>query len=367
MLVTHGRILLRTLIGVVPVAHSLLKPKSIHIPKSVTVFLYGGFGDTIMKLSSLRNLSADTEIQIIYTKKQAAFVENVIGLGIQKFCIRSVWDIFYIRRSINKSSLFLFHSPLFEIYLLFLCFGFRYGYGYVGNRKRFRGIGFKPDVSVTVDLSASDFGNFCNIASCLDKSEVERFCLKDTHVDLGFESQPFVVININKSKGWPAGRWSQHNFIEVADFVQNELGLAIVLVGSPDETDNVNLFASRLKSRGVVKVENLAGKTTFSELSNLVISSEFVVTCDAFIMHLASHYHKLVFSIFSFSDPKEFVWGNNEYSFNPVFDCMPCVSYATAPVDNAPFVCPYNSRCDSTVSSSELIEKICLQYKTRLV
>ena len=366
MLVKHDKILLRKLLGLVPIAHSLLKTDAVHGPKSITIFLYGGFGDTIMKLSSLRNLSADTEIQIICTKKQAKFVENVIGSGIRKFCIRSICDIFNARRSINKSSLFLFHSPLFEVYLLFLCLGFRYGYGYVGDRKKFRGIGFKPDVSVSPDRSVSDFDNFCNISSVLDKSEVERFHIKDAHVTLHFEGQPFVVININKSQGWPAGRWPKKNFLELADFIEQDLGLGIVLVGASDEALCVNEFEGLLKKRGLVKVENLAGKTTFSELANLVIRSEFVVTCDAFIMHLASHYHTLVFSLFSFSDPHEFVWGNNESSFNPVFDCMPCVSYATAPIDNAPFVCPYNARCDSTVSSTELIQKIRLRYKARL-
>lgn len=343
----------RVSLGLLPRIHCLLSLRSEDLPKSVTLFLYGGFGDSIMKLASIRNLSKDIEVQLIASEKHATLLDLVVGENIKSYVADSPGSLFKLRSRINRQSLFLFQSPLFEIYLIYLVLGLSCGYGFIGNRATLRTIGFKRTVAPLPELSVNDYQNYCNVAGLYGRVEPHRFTLRSRDFDVGMKD--FVLINVNKSQGWPAGRWPMANFLKVAEFISNDLGLGLVLVGGRDEVDQVYAFEQMLRQSGLKRAVNVAGRTSFDELIDLVSQSSFVVTCDAFIMHLASYYDKLTFSLFSFSDPREFVWGNNTFSFNPMYECMPCVSFTKAPVDNAPFVCPYNARCDETMTAEQLI------------
>lgn len=347
---------LRSALSVFPRIHSACVPKKAKLPQSVTLFFYGGFGDTIMKLASISHLPESIEIQLIASKKHAPLLDLVAGENIQRYVIDSIGSLFAMRSRINKKSLFVFQSPLFEIYLIFLVLGLKQGFGFVGNRAALRGIGFKPGMAISTDVSVNDHRNYCNMIAVYNLSESQRFTLKGKDFVVGIKD--FVIININKSQGWPAGRWSIDKFFEVAQFVANELGFGIVLVGSQGEKEQVDAFEKKLRSSGLEQISNAAGRTSFAELIDLVAKAKFVITCDAFVMHLASYFDKLTFSLFSFSDPNEFVWGKNTFSFNAKYECMPCVSFTTNPVDNAPFNCPYNARCDHTVTAPQLISTI---------
>lgn len=340
-------------LGLFPRIHCLLSMKSKDLPKSVTLFLYGGFGDTVMKLASIRNLPKDIEVQLIASEKHATLLNLVVGENIKSYVADSPGSLFKLRSRINRKSLFLFQSPLFEIYLIYLVLGLSRGYGFIGNRAVLRTIGLKRTIAPLPELSVNDYQNYCNMAGLYGRVESPRFLLRSMSFDVGMKD--FAIINVNKSQGWPAGRWPMASFLKVAEFISNELGLGLVLVGGGDEVVQVHAFEQMLRQNGLKSTVNVAGRTSFDELIDLVSQSSFVVTCDAFIMHLASYFDKLTFSLFSFSDPREFVWGNNTFSFNPMYECMPCVSFTKAPVDNAPFVCPYNARCDETMSAEQLI------------
>ena len=351
--------LFRCALGKVLLVHAKWSAKRQALPKSVTVFLYGGFGDTIMKLAAIRNLPLDIEIQLIASRKHEALLDLVSGKNIRQFVVRSWKDLFRLRSQVNRQSLFLFQSPLFEIYVIYLLLGLSCGYGFVGDRSAFRAIalgGGNPPSTVTVN----DHENYLHMAALYGSSDAPRFLLLTKSMSTGVDD--YAIININKSQGWPAGRWSTENFLQVAEFVSRELGLGIVLVGAQNEAAQVGEFEATLFSRGVSRIVNVSGKTSFEELAGLVSQAKFVLTCDAFIMHLAAYFNVPTFSVFSFSDPLEFVWGNNTFSFNPRFSCMPCVSFTTAPVDNAPFSCPYGARCDSTVTADEVIHKVRLKF-----
>lgn len=360
-LIAFSRIgrLLRSALGKVPLIHAKLSPKRRALPKSITVFLYGGFGDTMMKLAAIRNLPADVDIQLVVSRKHEALLGLVSGNNITRFVIRSWKDLFRLRLQINRKSLFLFQSPLFEIYLIYLVLGFSCGYGFIGDRSAFRAIGITEADSPST-ITTNDHDNYLHMAALYGVSDVLRLSLLTTPMAISLDD--YAIININKSQGWPAGRWSTENFLQVAEFVSRGLGIGVVLVGAQNEADQVGEFEATLFNRGVSQIVNVSGKTSFAELAGLVSRAKFVLTCDAFIMHLASYFDVPAFSVFSFSDPAEFVWGNNTFSFNPQFSCMPCVSFATAPVDNAPFSCPYGARCDTTVSADEVIHKIRLRF-----
>ena len=125
-----------------PLVHAKWSAKRQPLPKSVTVFLYGGFGDTIMKLAAIRNLPSDIQIQLVASRKHEALLDLVSGENIRRFAVRSWKDLFRLRSQVNRQSLFLFQSPLFEIYLIYLLLGLSCGCGFVGDRSAFRAIGW---------------------------------------------------------------------------------------------------------------------------------------------------------------------------------------------------------------------------------
>lgn len=345
--------------GKVPLVHAKLSVKRQALPSSITVFLYGGFGDTMMKLAAIRNLPPDIEIQLVASRKHEALLDLVSGRNIRRFVVRSWKDLFRLRFQINRESLFLFQSPLFEIYLIYWVLGLSCGYGFIGDRSAFRAIGIAAASSPST-ITTNDRDNYLHMAVLYGVSDVLRFSFLTKPMSIGVDD--YAIININKSQGWPAGRWSTEKFLQVAEFVSRELGLGVVLVGAQNEAEQVGEFEAILSNRGVPKIVNVSGKTSFEELAGLVSRAKFVLTCDAFIMHLASYLDVPTFSVFSFSDPATFVWGKNTFSFNPQFSCMPCVSFTMAPVDNASFYCPYGARCDSTVSAEEVIRNVRLKF-----
>ena len=54
-----------------------------------------------------------------------------------------------------------------------------------------------------------------------------------------------------------------------------------------------------------------------------------------------------------------FSWGERSVSLHrKKYECMPCVTFQVGPVDNKPFVCKYQSRCDKTITTDDVINEI---------
>lgn len=89
---------------------------------------------------------------------------------------------------------------------------------------------------------------------------------------------------------WPSKRWPEDRFAELAGRIREELGLAIVLVGGPEDRE----IAARVGQNGV----NLAGRTDLKTLAAVVRGAAGVITNDTGPMHLAAALGRPVVAIF---------------------------------------------------------------------
>jgi len=104
----------------------------------------------------------------------------------------------------------------------------------------------------------------------------------------------FVPTSAHQDKCWPI-----RNFAELADKVFRQFGLSIVATGSAAERQIIE----KLKTSANVPIANLAGKTSLSELIELLRSARFVVSNDTGPGHIAAALGVPVVLIFGRSNP----------------------------------------------------------------
>jgi lipopolysaccharide heptosyltransferase I len=89
---------------------------------------------------------------------------------------------------------------------------------------------------------------------------------------------------------WPTKRWPEERFAELAKRIQNQLGLATVLIGGPEDRE--------IAARVAQKAANLAGRTDLKTLAVVLRGAAGVITNDTGPMHLAAALGRPVVAIF---------------------------------------------------------------------
>lgn len=82
-----------------------------------------------------------------------------------------------------------------------------------------------------------------------------------------------------------AKRWPPHRFAELADLLQQNTGLPVILTGSAAETDIANEIKSTATNARFI---DLTGKTGISELAMLIYKAEALIANDSGTMHLSA-------------------------------------------------------------------------------
>jgi len=95
---------------------------------------------------------------------------------------------------------------------------------------------------------------------------------------------------------------------EKLDEIVSKLNLPIVLLGGPADQQGAEKFAQKHPQ----KVYSLAGKTPLNESAEIIRRSQFVITSDTGLMHIAAAYQKKTYSI----------WGNTVPEFG-MYPYMP--------------------------------------------
>ncbi len=127
----------------------------------------------------------------------------------------------------------------------------------------------------------------------------------------------YVVLNIGATKA--ANRWTVEGFSSLATALMQRRSLASVLTGGPEDAD----MAHRISSLGHGSLINLAGKTTISELKEIIAGSRAVVSCDTGPMHLAVALGREVVALMGPSDPRR-TGPLKGKVVRLALDCMPC-------------------------------------------
>jgi len=134
------------------------------------------------------------------------------------------------------------------------------------------------------------------------------------------------VLGINPGASYgSAKRWYPQRFAEVASELSYEYD--IVIFGGPDEVDIAGDIEQALVESGVKNYENLAGKTTITELINQISNLDLFITGDSGPMHVAAAFQVLTVSIFGPTRDNETSQWMNKKSIivKKNLDCQPCM------------------------------------------
>ncbi|MBI3909330.1 MAG: hypothetical protein HY320_00150 [Armatimonadetes bacterium] len=110
----------------------------------------------------------------------------------------------------------------------------------------------------------------------------------------------FIAINPGGTK--PEKRWPVGRFAEVAEALQRELGLRVLIIGGPSDVENAVAIAARCSRPSLI----VAGRTTLGETAACLERCTVFVTGDTGPMHMAVALAVPVVSIFGPTNPIKF-------------------------------------------------------------
>jgi len=138
------------------------------------------------------------------------------------------------------------------------------------------------------------------------------------------DKRKILGINPGASYG-SAKRWYPEEFAKVASELSDRYD--IVIFGGPNEKDIALDIEKALIENSITNYQNLAGKTTISELINRISSLNLFVTGDSGPMHVAAAFQVPTVAIFGPTKDKETSqWMNAKSAIvKKELDCQPCM------------------------------------------
>jgi len=137
-------------------------------------------------------------------------------------------------------------------------------------------------------------------------------------------SAPVIGINPGASYG-EAKRWYPEEFAKVAAELSNKYD--ILIFGGPNEKKIAEDIEKLLIEKGVSNYQNIAGKTSISELVSQISSLDLFLTGDSGPMHIAAGFQVPTVAIFGPTRDKETSQWMNQKSIivKKTLDCQPCM------------------------------------------
>ncbi|MDG1848622.1 MAG: lipopolysaccharide heptosyltransferase II, partial [Candidatus Marinimicrobia bacterium] len=137
-------------------------------------------------------------------------------------------------------------------------------------------------------------------------------------------SLPTIGINPGASYG-EAKRWYPREFADVAHALSNKYD--IIIFGGSKEKDIARDIERYLINYGVNNYQNLAGKTSITDLINQISNLDLFITGDSGPMHIAAAFQVPTITIFGPTNDKETSqWMNqNSIILKKSLECQPCM------------------------------------------
>ncbi len=156
-----------------------------------------------------------------------------------------------------------------------------------------------------------------------------------THKD--YQDKDYIVVNVNASDLRLERRWGIEKFSEVIDrFLKAYPGYEVFLVGAPSEREYTARVEQRLSND---RVKNMAGRTSITELIQLVRGAKLMLSNDTGPMHVAFCTRTPVVCLFGPCSPEQYGFSDRAVViYKPVF-CSPCVHDFETPPCNGNNVC----------------------------
>ena len=271
-------------------------------------------GDTIMATPAIENLLdnyKNYEVTIfgsfVSTEvfKNHPRVSNIIVDDSKKKNNRYI-ALYKIAKEIGKFDITIsFRSSFTSKLLLF----------FTGSNKRYNYKKIKEEKHQVIK-----YNDFINHSLRLDNKAGD---LKLYFTPFKYE-KPTLGINPGATYG-SAKRWYPNEFAKLAIKLSSKYD--IVIFGGPGELDIASDIENILKENGVKNYQNLAGKTSISELIEKIAGLDIFITNDSGPMHVAAAFKVRTYSIFGPTRFKETnQWNNpNEHIITKNLECAPCM------------------------------------------
>jgi heptosyltransferase II len=164
------------------------------------------------------------------------------------------------------------------------------------------------------------------------------------------ENKNSKILGINPGASYGnAKRWYPEEFAKVAQKLSSEYD--IIIFGGPGEKDIAANIEKSLVKKNVKNYQNLAGKTSVSELIDRVSNLDLFITGDSGPMHVAAAFQVPTVAIFGPTKDDETSQWMNEKSVIVKKDlvCQPCMQR----------ICPLNHhKCMKLIESTDVLEGV---------
>ena len=162
------------------------------------------------------------------------------------------------------------------------------------------------------------------------------------------KSKKILGINPGASYG-SAKRWYPQKFAEVVEKLSKQFD--IIIFGSTNEKYFSKEIEKSLIAKGIDNYQNLAGKTTITELINYISNLDLFITGDSGPMHLAASFQIPTIAIFGPTKEDETSQWMNDHSIvlKKNLDCQPCMK-RTCPLKH--------HNCMKLIKAQEVIDSI---------
>ena len=149
-----------------------------------------------------------------------------------------------------------------------------------------------PDAGYGAVHQAQHWLNLVGLLGADTKPQRARIAFDDGILPLAAYHGIRIIIHAGSGGFSLARRWEVEKFAQVADSLHEEFNAQIVLVGTAD--DDADAVAKAMKHEAV----NLAGKTTLTQLADVIRSADLYIGTDSGVLHVAASVRTPVVTIF---------------------------------------------------------------------
>jgi len=271
-------------------------------------------GDCVMATPAIEN------IVNFYNDAQITFIGSSVSIKAMKNHPKTVKtvvlskkysDLYKVSKELGRFDVFFsFRSSIRSKFLIFLISA--------KNKYQFDKNKYQDQHQV------KKYNDFVNASLKISSSAKKLKLYLDSNVSLLAKLKPLLGINPGASYG-SAKRWYPQEFAKVASKLSHKYD--IVIFGGPGEKDIANDIEKELIKNNVKNYQNLAGRTTISELISHVSNLDLFITGDSGPMHVAAAFQVPTVAIFGPTKDKETSQWMNEKNIivKKNLDCQPCM------------------------------------------
>ena len=320
-------------------------------PQSIVVTKYLGLGSLVHLTQSIRLLKAkypSAKITVVTSKanieflNQVSFVHDIVEVDLKSMTsvVRSLIRVFIHFRRSPADHLYdaEFLTNFSAIVSQLVSVGYRVGFR-SGSAGKWRAAIF--DEAIVIDQSR----HITDLFKQLLGDEIPIGLRKNIHSpvpsgqEISFNGNALVGVNLNASGMASERRWPMGYFAEYLTQFLKEYPLAqIILTGLPDEKIYATELLSLLPPAVVHSVVDSTGKTSLSDLMELISNMDLVISVDSGPLALAAYFEIPTISFWGPESPERYGPLGNErvqhLTLSMQVQCSPCLTeanYKTAP------------------------------------